>query len=84
VTWCTGSGPDHGWIDLPVFNGGRPRHDRGVAADIPGLMFLGLDFQYAIASASIQGVDRDARYLVRRRRDHTPRSGERKVAVDRR
>ncbi|MEV5966466.1 NAD(P)-binding domain-containing protein [Kribbella sp. NPDC051952] len=84
VIWCTGSGPDHGWIDLPVFNGGRPRHDRGVATDIPGLMFLGLDFQYAIASASIQGVDRDARHLVRRMRDHTRRSGERKVAVDRR
>lgn len=84
VVWCTGSGPDHSWIDLPVFDGGRPRHDRGVAVDVPGLLFLGLDFQYAIASASIQGVDRDARHLVRRIRDLARRSGGRSVAVDRR
>ena len=85
VVWCTGSGPDHSWIDLPVFSeSGRPRHERGVADDVPGLLFLGLDFQYAIASASIQGVDRDARYLVRRIRDLTRRRGDRAVAVDRR
>jgi putative flavoprotein involved in K+ transport len=85
VVWCTGSGPDHSWIDLPVFAAdGRPRQERGVSPDEPGLMFLGLDFQYAIASATIQGVDRDARYLVRRMRDLTRRSGDRPVAVDRR
>ncbi|MET9311560.1 NAD(P)/FAD-dependent oxidoreductase [Kribbella sp. NPDC003505] len=66
VVWCTGSDPDHRWIDLPVFDdSGRPRQERGVSTDVPGLYFLGLDFQYAIASASIQGVDRDARFLVK-------------------
>jgi putative flavoprotein involved in K+ transport len=66
VVWCTGSDPDHSWIDLPAFDpDGRPRHERGVCTDVPGLYFLGLDYQYAIASASIQGVDRDARFLAR-------------------
>lgn len=85
VVWCTGSVPDHSWIDLPVgSDDGRPRHVRGVSPDEPGLLFLGLDFQYAIASSTIQGVDRDARYLVRRIRDLARRSADRPVAVDRR
>jgi len=71
VVWCTGSTPDHSWLDLPVFDADdRPRHDRGVAEGEPRLMFLGLDFQFALASSTIQGLDRDARYLVRRIRRH--------------
>jgi putative flavoprotein involved in K+ transport len=86
VVWCTGSDPDHGWIDLPVFDAdGRPRHQRGVSTDVPGLGFVGLDFQYAIASASIQGVDRDARFLVRQlARDSGARTTDRPIPVDRR
>ncbi|WUJ69239.1 NAD(P)/FAD-dependent oxidoreductase [Kribbella soli] len=89
VVWCTGSDPDHSWIDLPVFGAdGRPRHERGVASGIPGLYFLGLDFQYAIASASIQGVDRDARFLVKHLAQHAAdlsrRSADRTIPVDRR
>jgi putative flavoprotein involved in K+ transport len=89
VVWCTGSDPDHSWIDLPVFgDDGRPRHERGVASDVPGLYFLGLDFQYAIASASIQGVGRDARFLVKHLTRHaarfTRRSADRTIPVDRR
>ncbi|MEU4193984.1 NAD(P)/FAD-dependent oxidoreductase [Kribbella sp. NPDC026611] len=83
VVWSTGSGPDHSWIDLPVFGAdGRPRHDRGVSPDVPGLSFLGLDFQYSIASASIQGVAQDARYLVRKVSNRRSRSADRPVAVD--
>lgn len=68
VVWCTGSVADHRFLELPVFDEqGRPRHDRGVSP-IPGLMFMGLPFQYAIASQQIQGVDRDARHLLRRLR----------------
>lgn len=68
VVWCTGSVPNHSWIDLPVFGpDGELRHDRGIATGEPGLMFLGLDFQFAIASSTIQGLDRDARYLLSRR-----------------
>ncbi|MGW7685944.1 flavin-containing monooxygenase [Kribbella sp. NPDC054772] len=85
VVWCTGSDPDHSWIDLPVFDeNGRPRHERGVSSDVPGLYFLGLDFQYAIASAAVQGVDRDARFLVRHVGHLTPRSADRAIPVDRR
>lgn len=90
VVWCTGSDPDHGWIDLPVFDAdGWPRHERGVSTDVPGLYFVGLDFQYSIASASIQGVDRDARFLVRYlRRNQARQPGARKadraIPVDRR
>jgi putative flavoprotein involved in K+ transport len=32
----------------------------------PGLYFLGLPFQFALASEQIQGLDRDARYLLKR------------------
>ena len=84
VVWCTGSGPDHGFLDLPVFRDGKVRHDRGIATDEPGLTFLGLDFQFAVASGTIQGLDRDARYLIRHLRNHAARSASRPVAVDRR
>jgi putative flavoprotein involved in K+ transport len=73
VVWCTGSDPDHSFLDLPVFGpDGRLLHERGVAAE-PGLYFLGLEFQYALASGTIQGLDRDARYLLRRMRHHRSR-----------
>lgn len=77
VVWCTGSAPDHSFLDLPLRPGedGLPRHDRGVAEE-PGLYFLGLFFQYAVASETIQGLARDARWLVRqmRRTASTPRT----------
>jgi putative flavoprotein involved in K+ transport len=65
VVWCTGSRPDHRFLELPLFgDDGRPRHRRG-ASDVPGLYFLGLEFQFALASGQIQGLDRDARYLLK-------------------
>ncbi|GAB3855319.1 NAD(P)/FAD-dependent oxidoreductase [Nocardioides maradonensis] len=68
VVWCTGTVADHRFLELPGFDDrGRPLHERGLSP-IPGLAFLGLPFQYALASQQIQGVDRDARYLVKRLR----------------
>ena len=69
VVWCTGSDPDHSFLDLPLRYGddGLPCHDRGVAEE-PGLYFLGLSFQFALASEIIQGVARDARWLVKQLR----------------
>jgi len=65
VVWCTGSLPDHRFLELPMFGeDGRPIHRRGVS-DVPGLYFLGLEFQFALASGQIQGLDRDARYLLK-------------------
>jgi putative flavoprotein involved in K+ transport len=66
VIWCTGFRHDFPWIDLPGFDEhGQPRHNRGVSKDVPGLYFVGLEFQFALASASLWGVGRDAAYVAR-------------------
>ena len=65
VVWCTGSDPDHAFLPADAVDAdGTARHRRGVSP-VPGLYFLGLDFQFALASGTIQGFDRDARYLLR-------------------
>jgi putative flavoprotein involved in K+ transport len=65
IVWCTGSHPDYRFLDLPSVNSEqRPEERRGVTPE-PGVYFLGLEFQFALASGTIQGLDRDARYLVR-------------------
>ena len=47
-------------------------HERGVSAE-PDLYFIGLEFQFSAASPTIQGLDQDARYLMRAiRRAGTP------------
>lgn len=66
VVWCTGYRDDFSWIDAPAFDDtGLPVHDRGVVAAVPGLYFLGQEFLFAIVSATLPGVGRDARHLVR-------------------
>jgi putative flavoprotein involved in K+ transport len=65
VVWCTGFARDYRWIRLPVFGlGGDPVHHRGVVGTEPGLFFVGLPFQYSLASSLIGGVGPDALYLV--------------------
>jgi putative flavoprotein involved in K+ transport len=65
VVWCTGYRPDYSWIDLPVTDAeGHPITTRGVSP-VTGLYLIGLEFQYAAASSTIQGLDQDARYLMR-------------------
>ncbi|MBX7445250.1 MULTISPECIES: NAD(P)/FAD-dependent oxidoreductase [unclassified Arthrobacter] len=67
VIWCTGFRDDFSWIDPGLLDGGAlPRQHRGVALDTPGLFFLGQEFLYAAASATLPGVGRDARYLARK------------------
>jgi len=41
-----------------------PRHERGVATDVSGLGFLGLEFQRSFSSNTLRGVHRDAYYVV--------------------
>jgi putative flavoprotein involved in K+ transport len=78
VIWCTGYHPGFSWIDLPVFGeDGRPRHHRGIVADVPGLYFVGLHYLYAMTSATLIGVGRDAERVVR---DVERRSGARRAA----
>jgi putative flavoprotein involved in K+ transport len=67
VIWCTGFRHDFPWIDLDAGFGadGRPLHTRGVSNAVAGLYFVGLEFQFALASASLWGVARDATYVVK-------------------
>jgi len=66
VVWATGFRPDYHWINLPVFDEtGRPRHQRGVVPEAPGLYFIGLHFQTGLTSSLLGGVGEDARYIVR-------------------
>lgn len=51
---------------------GLPLHSGGLSTTVPGLGFVGLELQRAIASATIRGVARDAEHVVRR----LPLSGE--------
>ena len=79
VVWCTGFHPGFSWIDLPVFGeDGAPVHERGVVAREPGLYFVGLHFLYAMSSAMIHGVGRDAEHIAEliAARARAPRAAE--------
>ena len=65
VIWATGFRRDFSWIDLPVFDDdGWPLEDHGVVASEPGLYFVGMPFQRAMASGLLGGVGRDAGEIV--------------------
>lgn len=64
VVWCTGFHPGLSWIDLPAFQRGEPAHERGVVRDEPGVYIVGLGFVYAVSSAMVRGVGRDAEYVA--------------------
>jgi len=66
VIWCTGYKPGFSWVDLPVFDRrGEPVQKRGVVTGQPGFYFVGLQFLYAMSSAMIHGLARDAQYVAR-------------------
>ncbi|HTK32673.1 MAG TPA: NAD(P)/FAD-dependent oxidoreductase [Candidatus Saccharimonadaceae bacterium] len=66
VVWCTGYEPGFSWIHLPAFAAdGAPLHERGIVDRVPGLYFVGLHFLYAMTSATLTGVGRDADRVVR-------------------
>ena len=69
VIWCTGYRDDLTWVDLPAFDeDGTMVQHRGVVDAVPGLYVIGRDFMYAMASATLPGVTRDAAHLARRMR----------------
>jgi len=77
VVWCTGFGHDYSWLELPAFgDDGRPAHERGVVASVPGLYFVGLLFQYSVTSDVLPGVGRDAKRIAAEvaRRSPAPRA----------
>jgi len=66
VIWCTGYRHDFPWIDLPIFTAdGDPIHERGIVKEVPGMYFVGLHFLYAMSSATLIGVGRDAKRIVK-------------------
>jgi putative flavoprotein involved in K+ transport len=66
VVWCTGFHPGHAFVDLPIFDeSGEPKHVGGVVSSSPGLYFVGLHFLFAMSSAMIHGVGRDADRIVK-------------------
>jgi len=66
VIWCTGYHPGFAWIKMPIFGeDGRPVHERGIVHGMPGMYFVGLHFLYAMSSASLVGVSRDAERVVK-------------------
>jgi putative flavoprotein involved in K+ transport len=67
VIWATGWRRDYSWIDLPILrDDGWPDEVEGVVASAPGLYFVGLPFQRAMASSLLGGVGRDAAEIVDR------------------
>jgi putative flavoprotein involved in K+ transport len=65
VIWCTGYQPGFSWIDLPVFDAqGKPAHEEGIVKNVPGMYFVGLHFMYAMSSATLIGVSRDAERIA--------------------
>jgi putative flavoprotein involved in K+ transport len=69
VVWATGFRHEYPWIQLErkvIGDDGWPLHERGVSTVVPGLYFVGVPFQYSLASPLIGGVSRDARYVAER------------------
>lgn len=66
VVWCTGSRADFGWIDIDgvLDANGRLVAYRGVSTACAGLAFVGMEFQYSAASATLMGMGRDAEHVV--------------------
>ncbi len=66
VVWCTGFHPGFSWIDLPVFGERNiPVHEGGIVTQCPGMYFVGLHYLYAMSSATVVGVGRDAGRIVK-------------------
>ena len=69
IIWCTGFRGDYTFIEPirrnEVFDkSGYPMHNRGVVGGAAGLYFVGLRYQYTVASHDIYGVGKDARYVA--------------------
>jgi len=60
VVWCTGFGPDIGWLRVPVLGSdGSPKHQRGITA-APGLYVAGYPWLSNRGSGILYGVAADA------------------------
>jgi putative flavoprotein involved in K+ transport len=69
VIWATGYRRSYPWLHVPVLDAhGEIRQHRGVTP-VPGLYVLGQRFQHFRSSNFIDGVGRDAAFVV----DHLAR-----------
>jgi putative flavoprotein involved in K+ transport len=60
VLWCTGFGPDTGWLHVPVLRpDGAPAHTRGITA-FPGLYVAGYPWLSNRGSGLLYGAAADA------------------------
>jgi putative flavoprotein involved in K+ transport len=69
VVWATGYRPDFRWLSVPGIRfreDGYPAQERGAVVGEQGLHVLGMPFQPALLSATIRGVDIDARHVAAR------------------
>jgi len=63
IIWATGFKPNFNWIENIVLDEDNyPKNFRGVS-DIEGLYFLGLPWLYTRGSATLGGVQKDAKYI---------------------
>ena len=60
VIWCTGFGPDTGWVDLPILDGRRHVVSRGGVTTAPGVYTLGAPWLTHQSSGLLAGVGKDA------------------------
>jgi putative flavoprotein involved in K+ transport len=67
IVLATGYRPDLSYLDGTgaVDGDRRPLHSGGVSTTVPGLAFVGIEFQRSFRSATVRGVGADARHVVR-------------------
>ncbi|MEE1928794.1 NAD(P)/FAD-dependent oxidoreductase [Streptomyces sp. TRM 70351] len=69
IVLATGYRPDLPYLsrlDGALDAEGKPRHREGLATNVPGLAFVGLEWQRSLSSDSLRGVGRDAERIARR------------------
>ncbi|MER8006820.1 NAD(P)/FAD-dependent oxidoreductase [Streptomyces sp. NPDC094149] len=73
IVLATGYHPDLPYLarlDGALDAEGNPGHREGLATDVPGLAFVGLEWQRSLSSNSLRGVGRDADGIARRLAAH--------------
>jgi putative flavoprotein involved in K+ transport len=65
VIWATGYGTDHSWLHAENASEGQIAHRRGVT-EVPGLYFVGLEWQHTRGSALVGWVKDDAEFIADR------------------
>ncbi len=65
IIWATGYKPNFSWLKGISFEESNyPSNYRGISKDLDGLAFIGLPWMHTRGSATLGGVDKDAKYLA--------------------